>query len=313
MRRRFHTLDVFTDRIFGGNPLAVFPDAEGLDARLMQRIAAEFNLSETAFVLPPRRPGHHCRLRIFTPAAELPFAGHPTIGTAVLLALTGALETRAGRTDVVFEEPAGPVAISIDRPPGAPPFAWLVAPQAPEFRPPPASCAELARMLSLDETDLLGAPFEPEAVSCGVPLLYVGLADRAALARARLDPAAWNGTLAGTWAPHVYCFALDPEHGESHVRARMFAPALGIPEDPATGAAAAPLAALLARRDPCRDGTLRWTIRQGFEMGRPSILLAEADLRDGSIVALRVGGTAVRVSDGEMTIDARHPAPRQRG
>ena len=301
-RYRFHTADVFTDRIFGGNPLAVFADAEGLDTELMQQIAAEFNLSETAFVLPPRQPQHHCQLRIFTPTAELPFAGHPTIGTAIVLASIGAIELQDDHAEVIFEEEAGAVAVSIQAGTGVPAFARLVAPQPPEFRPSVLPDSELARVLSLQEADLLDAPFQPEAVSCGVPLLFVGLKNRAALARVRLDDSAWKELLADSWAPQVYCFTFDPEREGSHVRSRMFGPGLGIPEDPATGGAAAPLAAYLAARDTTSDGTLVWVIEQGFEMGRPSILVAEAEKRDGQITALRVGGNAVIVSSGEMSV-----------
>lgn len=302
MRYRFHTADVFTDRIFGGNPLAVFPNAEGLDAVQMQQIAAEFNLSETAFVLPPRHAGHHCRLRIFTPAAELPFAGHPTVGTAIVLASIGAIELDDEGAKVIFEEGAGPVVVSIRAPAGATPYAELTAPQPPEFRAAVTARADLARLLSLDEGDLLDAPYQPQAVSCGVPLLFIGLVDRAALARIRFDTAVWNEVVADTWAPGVYCFTFDPEGEKSQIRSRMFAPAMGIPEDPATGGAAAPLAGYLAVRDAITDGTLRWVIEQGFEMGRPSILVAEADKSAGEITALRVGGAAVIVSSGEMTI-----------
>jgi len=305
MRHRFRTTDVFTDRIFGGNPLAVFPDAAGIAPQQMQQIAAEFNLSETAFVLPSERNDADFRVRIFTPAAELPFAGHPTIGTAVVLAAMGAAELTDGKADLVFQEGAGPVAVSVRVADDRPGFACLSAPQPAEFRTPRVSRDDLARALSLAPDELMDEPFEPQAVSCGVPMLFIGLTGRGALGRVRVDLSVCEELLADSWAPHLYCFCFEPEREGSHVRSRMFAPALGVPEDPATGSAAAPLAAYLAARDATPSGTLRWVIEQGFEMGRPSILDAEADKLDGSVTALRVGGNAVLVSDGEMTVPRR--------
>jgi trans-2,3-dihydro-3-hydroxyanthranilate isomerase len=301
MRAKFHTLDVFTDRAFGGNPLAVFPDADGIAPELMPRIARELNLSETVFVMwdaPPE--GADCRVRIFTPGMELPFAGHPTLGTAHLLASLGRLRTEGGAARVVLGEGVGPVPVEVRMEDGRPVFAMLSAARMPEIGPAPPAPGVVARLLSLEEADLGGSLGTAFATS-GVPWLFVSVRDRAALGRARLDRAAWERDLAGAWAPHLFVMTDDADEGGT-LRARMFAPAMNIVEDPATGAAVTALAALLARRDPAGDGTLRWIIDQGVEMGRPSRLFVEADVSAGRLTAVRVGGGCVAVSEGEMTL-----------
>lgn len=301
MRHAFVTADVFTDRAFGGNPLAVFPDARGIDPGHMQAIANEFNLSETVFVLPPDEAAHTARLRIFTPVAELPFAGHPTLGTAHVLAVTGVVPLAGDETGIVFEEGVGPVPVTIRARAGKPVFCELSAAQMPEFGPAPPPAAEIARALSLDPGDL-AIEMPPRAVSCGVPFLFVPVVDRRALARARISHDAWRTSLEDYWAPDVFVLALDPELPGSTLRARMFAPAKGVAEDPATGSAAAALAGYLGAQPLESDGTLRWTIEQGFEMGRPSILDVEAERQGGAITSIRVGGGTVVVSTGEMEV-----------
>jgi len=302
MRYRFYTADVFTDRAFGGNPLAVFPDGRDLSSEQMQRVAREFNLSETVFVCPAERPRHRRRLRIFTPSAELPFAGHPTIGTAHVLASIGEIALERDVTNIVFEEGVGPVPVRIRAQDGRPVFAQLAAPRLPEFGPPPPSLETIAATLSLYPADLLQAEVGPQAVSCGVPFLFVPVRDKEAIRRVRVNREQWERSLSSYWAPHLYVFAYDAEVNGSSLRARMFAPALGIEEDPATGAAATALAGYLGVRDGRSDATLRWRIEQGFEMGRPSILHVEADKRDGAIISIRVGGASVLVSQGTMEV-----------
>ena len=298
----FCTLDVFTDTRFGGNQLAVFPDARGLDTDQMQAIAREFNLSETVFVLPPNDPQHTKRVRIFTPGAELPFAGHPTIGTAHALAVLGHVPLTGDLTKIVFEEGVGPVPISIRSRNGVPVFAELSVAKLPEIGPPPPSRSALAELLSVEVADLTGGTWSPQSVSTGVPFLFVPVRDRNVLKRARVKLDRWEAILKASWAPEVFVFSRDPEREGSHIRARMFAPGLGIGEDSATGSAAAALGGYLAARDPQKDGTLRWVVEQGFEMGRPSILEVEADKVDGRITAIRVGGASVMVSKGEMEL-----------
>jgi trans-2,3-dihydro-3-hydroxyanthranilate isomerase len=301
MRAKFHTLDVFTDRVFGGNPLAVFPDADGVSPAMMQRIARELNLSETVFVLwnaPPE--GADCRVRIFTPGTELPFAGHPTVGTAFLLAMLGRLRAQGDAGRVVLGEEVGPVPVDVRMENGRPVFAVLSAARLPEMGPPPPPPAVVAELLSLDEADLGGSLGTAHATS-GVPFLFVSVRDRRALARVRMNVPAWERHLANAWGPHVYVVTDDADGGAS-LRARMFAPAMGIAEDPATGGAVTALAGLLAARDANGDGTLRWVVEQGVEMGRPSRLHVEADVHGGALTAVRVGGSAVLVSEGEMML-----------
>jgi len=297
MRHRYFTLDVFTDRVFGGNPLAVFPDAREIPAAQMQRAARELNLSETVFVRPPETAEGTRRLRIFTPGVELPFAGHPTVGTAILLAMLGEVPLE-GR--LVFEEGVGPVPVTIRGRGGKPDFAQLSAAMLPESRPAPAR-GEIAALLGLSADEVGAEGYEAEAVSCGVPFLITPLRDLDALGRARVDPSVWQRLLADAWAPHVYVFT--PETGSAaDFRARMFAPAMGIVEDPATGGAASAFAGYLATRGASTDGTLRWTVEQGIEMGRPSTLFLEADKSGGAVTAIRVGGSAVLVGEGWMEI-----------
>jgi trans-2,3-dihydro-3-hydroxyanthranilate isomerase len=302
MRYRFYTADVFTDRAFRGNPLVVFPHGPGLSTEQMHRIARDLNLSETVFVFPAQQPRHTRRLRIFTPSAELPFAGHPTIGTAHVLASIGEIVLERDVTNIVLEEGVGPVPVRIRARDGRPVFAQLEAPRLPEFGPPPPSLETIAATLSLSSSDLGGAEAGPQAVSCGVPFLFVPVRDKEALRRVRVNREQWERSFASYWAPHLYVFVYDAELSSSSLRARMFAPALGIEEDPATGAAATALAGYLGARDGRADATLRWRIEQGFEMGRPSILDVEADKRDGAIISIRVGGASVLISEGTMEV-----------
>jgi trans-2,3-dihydro-3-hydroxyanthranilate isomerase len=302
MRARYLTADVFTDHRFGGNQLAVFPDARNIDPGLMQNIAREFNYSETTFVLPPDDPSHTAKVRIFTPGGELQFAGHPTVGTAHVLATTGAVALTGPETRIVFEEGVGPVPVTIRATNGRPEFAQLSAAKLPEVGPPPPSRETLADILSLASSDLLDGATPPESVSCGTPFLFVPLRDRGAVARARIRGELWEKALGNYVTDKVFLFAMDPEHADHHVRARMFAPSIGVPEDPATGSACVALGGYLAARDPRSDGTLRWVVEQGFEMGRPSILEVEADKKNGRTTAARVGGRTVVVCEGAMEL-----------
>ena len=192
MKFHFHTCDVFTDSVFGGNPLAVFPDGRGLDDGQMQRIAREFNLSETVFVAPPDDAANTRRLRTFTPARELPFAGHPTVGTAHVLAAIGEIALGGDETRIVFEEGVGPVSVTIRAQGGAPVFAQLTAAQPPEIGPPPPADDVIAAALGLDAADLGAGGMAAQAVSCGTPFLFVPLRDPAALERIALDTGRWR-------------------------------------------------------------------------------------------------------------------------
>jgi trans-2,3-dihydro-3-hydroxyanthranilate isomerase len=303
----FYTADVFTDRIFGGNQLAVFPEAAGLSDRQMQSIAKEFNLSETVFVFPPESPANTKRLRIFTPGEEVPFAGHPTVGTGHILASIGAVETREGKNRVIFEENVGPVPVDILMQEGSPVFCTLTAAKLPERGPEPPSASVIASVLSLDDSDLLSGQDQPETFSCGLPFLFVPVRDRAALNRISLNQHLWTSHLRDAWANAVFVFCYDPELPGSDIRARMFAPGFGIAEDSATGSAASALAGYLAARDSRQVGLLQWVIEQGFEMGRPSLLFLEAEKERGRLVEVRVGGSSVLVSQGTLTVPAGFP------
>jgi trans-2,3-dihydro-3-hydroxyanthranilate isomerase len=302
MRVRYVTVDVFTDRRFGGNQLAVFPDARDIPDELMLPITREFNYSETTFVLPPDDPKHTRRVRIFTPEREMPFAGHPTVGTAHVLAHAKEIMLSGQITRVVFEEGVGPVPVAIHEHGGVPTFAQLSVAKLPEFGAPPPSRAALAEMLSLNEGDVLEGEYAPQSVSCGLPFLFVPLRDRAAVGRARVRLDVWERVLRDYWTQEIFVFAFDPERPGSDVRARMFAPGLNVPEDPATGSACAAFGGYLAARDAAPSGTLRWVVEQGFEMGRPSILEVEADRKAGKTTGIRVGGTSVVVCEGMMEI-----------
>lgn len=296
----YFTADVFTSERFGGNQLAVFPDATTIPEELMLRITREFNFSETTFVLPARNPKHTRCVRIFTPGGEIPFAGHPTVGTAFVLATIGDIELTGAETRIVFEEKVGPVPVTVRSTGGVPGFAQLSVAQLPEYGPTPPAAHDLARVLGLDSGEVLDGKFGPEAVSCGLPFLFVPVRDRRTLARARVRLDEFDALLLGYWTSKVFVFCDDPELPGSQYRARMFAPSAGVPEDPATGSAGVAFGGYLAKRDSQRDGALRWVIEQGFEMGRPSILEVEVDKDAGKVTAVRVGGNSVLVSKGEF-------------
>ena len=297
----FYTLDVFTDLLFGGNQLAVFPDAPEMEPALMQAIAREFNYSETVFVRPTENAGALRRLRIFTPGGELPFAGHPTIGTAQLLVELGlAPGSGNGTSDFALEESVGLVPVSVSHIEDGRYFTWLTAARLPEAGPAPPPPELLAAMLGLapDEivSDLVDAPC---SYSAGVPFTFVPVRDLEALGRAALDMPVWRKLLPRLWSPDIYLFCLNSTTAGADVRARMFGPAMGITEDSATGGAAAAFAGYLWKR---HGGPGSWIIRQGVEMGRPSQLHVEVTGDSRAIGAVRVGGSAVRVSHGTMRV-----------
>ena len=296
---QFYTADVFTDTRFGGNPLAVLPDARGLTSEQMLAITREFNYSESTFVFPPEDPKHTRRVRIFTPGGEVPFAGHPTVGTAHVLAAIGEVPLTGAETRIVLEENVGPVPVVIRARDGKPDFSQLSVAMLPQVSDPGISRQALASMLSLEPDDLLDGNYAPQTVSCGLAFLFVPLRDRKAVARSRLRLEPWEQSLKGTPSEMIMVFAADAERRGSDIRARMYGPSVNVVEDPATGSACAALAGYLAARTP-RDGTLRWVVEQGFEMGRPSILEIEADKSGGTITGVRVGGRTVLVSKGEL-------------
>ncbi|MBS0421500.1 MAG: PhzF family phenazine biosynthesis protein [Proteobacteria bacterium] len=300
MNLPFCTVDVFTEQRFGGNPLAVFVDAPELPDELMQSIAREFNLSETVFIVKPRDSRAKRRLRIFTTARELPFAGHPTIGAAQVLVEQGLAGVTGDMGSFLFEEGVGLVPINVRRQRNGAWFVQLTTAKLPQEGPAAPPIAELAKWLNVAESDILQQGDFPQFYSCGVPFLFVPLRDRGVLSRISVDPTIGRRIRAAAGAAEVFAFSYDPEREGSDIRARMFAEGLGVAEDPATGSAAAALAGYLGPRAGKEQGTLQWTIEQGFEMGRPSIIHLEADMANGAVAAVRVGGTAVRVSDGVL-------------
>jgi trans-2,3-dihydro-3-hydroxyanthranilate isomerase len=298
MRHRFVTLDVFSSKRFAGNPLAVVLDAERLDDPVMQKIAREFNLAETVFVLPAREPSHRARLRIFTPLAELPFAGHPTVGTAVLLnRIDGAL-TR----NIVIEEGIGPIRCateSIDADRGR---ARFELPRLPEEAGPAASAEEIAAALGLHADELGFEVFKPSRWSAGVPMTFVPVRGFDAIRRCLTNLAAWDTAFGQDDKGMAYVFCRDTIETGSAFHSRMFAPRLGVPEDPATGAAAAAFAGVYVHFERPVDGHRGLFLEQGYEMGRPSLIKLSVTVRQGQLMAATISGDAIVVSEG--TIEA---------
>ncbi len=302
-RHRYVTADVFTDSAFGGNQLAVFPDAREIPEHRLLDITREFNYSETTFVYPAVDPANTRRVRIFTPASEIPFAGHPTVGTAHVLGVIGEVPLTGDVTRMVLEEKVGNVPVEVRSRGGAPYYAELSVAKLPEAGTAAPERSALAQMLCLEENELLDEDWMPQGYSCGLPFLYVPLRDIEAVRRAKMRVDVWESVVKGTWAPDVFLFALGGERAGSHVHARMFGPGVNVPEDPATGSACAALAGYLVARDS-RNGTLNWRVEQGFEMGRPSILELSADVTAGQATAVRVGGGSVLVCEGMMSVTA---------
>ncbi len=293
MTHRYVLIDVFTERAFGGNQLAVFPDGTGIPDVLMQSYARELNFSETTFVVPPGKPGHTHRVRIFTPTKEIDFAGHPNTGTAVVLAAEG----KAGNVEFVFEEGVGTVRLKATVEGGSG-FAELTLERAAETRPSNIEPERLMAMLSLPAS--ARGPLPAFWASVGLPFFVVTLADFDAVASAKLDLGVWENLLPpGSWSRDVYVAAGDFAPG-GRWKARMFAPADGVPEDPATGSAAAAFAASLAAALPDTDGHFAWAVEQGAEIGRPSRISVSVEKQAGRVVSVRVGGKAVIVGEGSF-------------
>jgi trans-2,3-dihydro-3-hydroxyanthranilate isomerase len=300
MQIPFITVDVFTDRKFGGNPLAVVPDAAALSSAQMQAIAGEFNLAETTFVLPPQNSAHTAQVRIFTPRAELPFAGHPNIGTAYVLANES---ERAGRTvsdPVIFEEKAGLVRLNLLKDGASVVGARLAPPQ-------PLTCGEavdtetIAVACSLTADDIETANHPPRIASCGVPFAFVELKTRAALATARPRTEVFTKHLPAERIIGILLYVHDRRDGFD-LQVRMFAPLYGVPEDPATGSGNVALTGLLASLRGEPELKLELRIGQGIDMGRPSLLEAGAEKRGGKVVGMSIGGRCVPMMRGMIEV-----------
>ncbi len=296
MPRRYVILDVFTERPLGGNPLAVVLDAQGLDDAQMQHITREFNLSETVFVLPPKDGNHRARLRIFTCAHELPFAGHPTVGAAVALALENRLSSGA----MLLEETVGTLRceVSTQGQASRKGNATFIVPRQSVLEEAEVARQHCADALSLSLEDIGFDAHRPVVASAGVPFLFVPLANLTALARARMDEAAFIRSL-GAFGEAMYLYTIDDE-GDADFRSRMFSPGLGIVEDPATGAAAAAFPAVLMDAEARVDAKHRVRIDQGFEMGRPSRINLGFTVKGGVVTEATIGGSAVVVAEGVL-------------
>lgn len=301
MSRRFYVVDVFTAKPFEGNPLAVVLDGEGLDDAAMLAIAREFNLSETVFVQEPDDPVHSAKVRIFTPGGELPFAGHPTVGTAALLAELRAPGHLSPGVVIALEENIGLVRVEVSRKPGERSRAVFGIPKLPECLPLIFDPDLVARALGLEPLDLGFGAHGLSAWSAGVPFVMVPVKDLETIGRAHVaDMTVWRQAFGATGKGAAFLYTRETGNPDHHIRARMFHPLGGIPEDPATGGAVAAFSGLAAMVERPDDGTHQLVIEQGFEMGRPSLIALDLDIHGGRLVAARIGGSVVRMSEGVL-------------
>jgi trans-2,3-dihydro-3-hydroxyanthranilate isomerase len=305
MNYQYYICDVFTEKRFGGNQLAVLPKAEGLTPDQMQQITREFNFSETAFVFPPET-GHTRRVRIFTPASEIPFAGHPNVGTAFVLATVGEFGEINSPHTIIFEEEAGLVSVTIHAAEGKIVSCELAAPQSLSF----GQTVEpelVASAVSVNREDIVTDTHHPQVCSVGLPFVFTELRNRAALERARINISGFEALHDLGVNPQMYIYTRvngsDPDGHMFDIRARMFAPLSGVAEDPATGSANCTLGGLLAHHEQVTSGMLSWRIAQGVEMGRPSSLVARAEKKDGVVTGTWIGGASVMVSEGTIEVD----------
>lgn len=295
MKYPFHIVDVFSSTPFGGNQLAILPDATGISAEGMQKIAREFNFGETTFVLPKNDTANTYRVRIFTPRAELDFAGHPTIGTACALVMKQRVRT-ADPTRLILEENIGPVTVDVAQQGGGYHGRLTLAGKidAPTGAPAPA---DLAAVLSIDPAEVCQAFF----AGIGLPFCFAQLKSNEAVDRAAVNRAAWTATLSRAWSSNLFLFAGDLRDGGS-LYARMFAPALGVEEDSATGSACAALVGAMASNPECGGTSYGLSIQQGVSMGRRSNIEAEARKRDDVVTSVSVGGATTYIASGEMDV-----------
>ncbi|MEW5981930.1 MAG: PhzF family phenazine biosynthesis protein [Acidobacteriota bacterium] len=301
-RYRYLHYDVFTDAKFGGNQLAVLPRAEGLSTELMQAISREFNFSESTFVLPKERPDTDIRMRIFTPAREMPMAGHPTVGSTFALCHEGVIP--AGQRRWVFGLNVGPTPVDIDWEGGEARFVWMNQPR-PTFGPVVEDLALAARAVGARESAVAQTGLLVQEVSCGVPFVFVPLATRAEVDEAAPNLGAFE-SLCRTWAVSdhaMFVFSPEPGRDNATVYSRMFAPGLGIYEDPATGAASGPLGCYLVHHGvvPSERASAIVSL-QGAKMGRPSWIHIDIGVEGSAISHVRVGGKAVLVAEGEIIV-----------
>jgi len=295
MKYAFQIIDVFSSTPFGGNQLAVLPDAAGISSEGMQKIAREFNFGETTFILPKNDPANTCRVRIFTPRVELDFAGHPSVGTACALVMKQHVRLSAP-VRLILEENAGPVTVDVAHRNGA--FRGTLTLsgkiEAPTGAPSPA---ELAAVLSVEPAEVN----QVFLAGVGVPFCFAQLTSNQVVDRAAMNRAAWATTLSRAWSPHIFFFAGNLRDG-GKLYARMWAPALGIEEDPATGAACAALVGVMASKHDFGGTAYRLSIQQGVSMGRRSEIEAEARKTGNVVTSVSVGGAAANIASGEIEV-----------
>ncbi len=296
---KFYICDVFTDKLFGGNQLAVLPDARGLSTEKMQQIAREFNFSESTFVFPAEA-GNTRKVRIFTPANEVPFAGHPNIGTASVMASIGEFGEITESSEIVFEEKAGLVPIKLMKTEEKRLWCELKAPQQISLGKT-VQKGFLASAISIPDEEIEVCRHLPQEATVGLPFLITELKSREALKQARIKPDVLDEIAAQGITPDIFVYVRSKD--EFDIRSRMFAPFDGIMEDPATGSANCALAGLLAKCEAAQSGHFEWKVAQGVEMGRPSVLNIRAKKSDGEILATWVGGSSVIVCEGHINVE----------
>lgn len=300
---QFEIVDVFTSSRFSGNGLAVIKNGEALSDQQMQAIAREFNLSETVFILPTANKAHSARARIFTPADELPFAGHPTVGTAVTVALDqlgNAVDPGHEDALVVLEEGIGPIRIGVRFRPGKAPFAEFDLPRLPRELDNLPSNDELSMVLGLSTAEIGFENHQPSCFEAGMPFVFVPVRNLDVIAMAVADSTAMQKLL-GEERREIFLYCRETMKNNSSFHARMFAPLLGITEDPATGAAAAAFAGVVMKYDQPPGGTKNYIIEQGMEMGRPSEIHLEI-IVDNGLKNVRIGGHVVKVASGMIEV-----------
>jgi trans-2,3-dihydro-3-hydroxyanthranilate isomerase len=295
MKYSFHVVDVFSSTPFGGNQLAILPDATGISTGGMQKIAREFNFPESTFVLPKNDPVHSCRVRIFTPRAELNFAGHPTIGTACALVMKQHAQT-VDPIRLILEENIGPVMVDVAHRNGGYHGTLTLSGKidAPTGAPAPA---DLAAVLSIEPAEVSQSFF----AGVGLPFCFAQLKSNEAVDRAAVNRAAWTTTLSRAWSPNLFFFAGDLRDG-GNLYARMCAPALGVEEDPATGSACAALVGAMASKHDFGGTAYRLSIQQGVSMGRRSEIEAEARKSGGVVTSVSVAGATAYIASGEIEV-----------
>ncbi|MBL8565243.1 MAG: PhzF family phenazine biosynthesis protein [Hyphomicrobiaceae bacterium] len=303
MQLDYHILDVFTDKRFSGNPLAVVLDAGRLKSGEMSAIAREFNLSETVFVLPPENPAHSAKIRIFTPQRELAFAGHPTVGTAALLASIRSNGSNGEHDSIIaLEQGIGTVRVGVRMRGAQAPFAEFDAPRLPEMTGAAPSNEAIADALGLIPREIGFENHAPRRIDAGNAFLHVPVASLDALGRARVNPSEWVRAISPLEVVGVFLYTRQCIHTTSSFHARMFAPEAGVTEDPATGSAAVGFAAAAFAFDEYPDGVHKRVVEQGYEMGRPSHIMLTLVVKGGRLTVVRIGGHAIRVAEGKLGI-----------